>query len=91
MNATIYTKDHCGFCIRAKRLMEETGIAYTEINIMEQAGARDQLLTECAKIEVVPKTVPQIWLNEEYVGGFTELRDKLDDDMWEDMPNKAHG
>lgn len=78
MEAKIYTKTQCTFCVQAKTLMTIRNIKFEEINLETTEGARDQLLTECAEINVVPRTVPQIWLDGEYVGGFTELKAKLD-------------
>lgn len=72
MKATIWSKDNCGFCVKAKTLLESKGIQYEERKI-GSAWTKEQLL------EAVPnaKTVPQIFLDEEYVGGFTELQQKL--------------
>lgn len=80
MNAKIYTKNGCTFCVQAKTLMAIRGIKYEEINMEEVEGSRDELLAECAKINVIPRTVPQIWIDGEYIGGFTEMKAKLDAD-----------
>jgi glutaredoxin 3 len=78
MEAKIYTKTQCTFCVQAKTLMTIRNIKFEEINLETTDGAREQLLTECAAENVVPRTVPQIWLDGEYVGGFTELKARLD-------------
>ena len=72
MKAIVWSKDSCPFCIQAKALLESKGIEYEERNV-SQGWTREQLL------EAVPnaRTVPQIFLDEELVGGFTELRKKL--------------
>lgn len=73
MKAKMYTKTHCSYCQQAKLLMDMRGIEYSEVNIETDSSARDTLLTECQSIGVVPRTVPQIWLDDEYVGGYQEL------------------
>ena len=72
MKAIVWSKDSCPFCVQAKALLESRGIEYEERNV-SQNWTREQLL------EAVPnaRTVPQIFLDEELVGGFTELRKKL--------------
>ena len=72
MKAIVWSKDSCPFCVQAKALLESRGIEYEERNV-SQDWTREQLL------EAVPtaRTVPQIFLDEELVGGFTELRTKL--------------
>ena len=72
MKAIVWSKDSCPFCVQAKALLESKGIEYEERNV-SQNWTREQLL------EAVPtaRTVPQIFLDEELVGGFTELKKKL--------------
>jgi glutaredoxin len=70
--AIIWSKQNCTFCDQAKMLMNNKGIAFEERKIGE-GWTREQLL------EAVPnaRSVPQIFLDGELVGGFTELRTKL--------------
>ena len=72
MKAIVWSKDSCSFCTQAKALLESRGIEYEERNV-SQNWTREQLL------EAVPnaRTVPQIFLDEELVGGFNELRQRL--------------
>jgi glutaredoxin 3 len=72
MKAIVWSKDSCSFCTQAKALLESRGIEYEERNV-SQDWTREQLL------EAVPmaRTLPQIFLDQEFVGGFTELRKKL--------------
>jgi glutaredoxin len=71
MQATVYSKDNCPFCVRAKRLLEQKGIAYMEVSAVDH---REQLIETVTKATgSPPKTVPQIWLNDQYIGGYTEL------------------
>lgn len=69
MKAIVWSKDHCPYCDQAKALLKSKEIEFEERNITKGTWSKEQLL------EVVPsaRTLPQIFLNEEYVGGFTEL------------------
>jgi glutaredoxin 3 len=78
MKATIYTKDNCTFCVQAKTLMKIRGIEWEELNMQKIPSMRTELMEKCEKINVLPRTVPQIWLDDTYVGGFQELKNKLD-------------
>ena len=73
MTAIVWSKDACPYCVQAKALLTQKGIIYEERNIMHGTWTKEQLL------EAVPtaRTLPQIFLGEEYVGGFTELKQKL--------------
>jgi len=72
MKAIVWSKDSCPFCVQAKALLESRGIEYEERNVSRD-WTREQLF------EAVPtaRTLPQIFLDQELVGGFTELRKKL--------------
>ena len=72
MKAIVWSKDQCPYCDQAKALLKSRNIEFEERNIMH-GWTREQLL------EAVPnaRTVPQIFLDEELVGGFIELRTKL--------------
>lgn len=72
MKAIIWSKYHCTFCEQAKALLQQKGIPYEEKKIGD-GYTKEELL------EAVPtaRTVPQIFLNDEYVGGYQELKAKL--------------
>jgi glutaredoxin 3 len=72
MTAIIWSKPDCPYCVQAKALLEQKGIEFEERKIGD-GWTKEQLL------EAVPnaRTVPQIFLNDELVGGFTELRAKF--------------
>jgi glutaredoxin len=69
MKAVVWSKNSCPFCDQAKNLLKLKGIEFEERNISTD-WTREQLL------EAVPdaRTVPQIFLDGELIGGFTELR-----------------
>jgi ribonucleoside-diphosphate reductase alpha chain len=64
--AKIITKQECPYCSMAKSLLRSQGWT---INEVDRADVPDS--------EWVWKTVPQIWLNDQYVGGYTDLAEKL--------------
>lgn len=72
MKAIVWSKDQCPYCDQAKALLKMRGIEFEERNINKD-WTREQLL------EAVPtaRTLPQIFLNNELVGGFTELKKRL--------------
>ena len=72
MKAIVWSKDACPFCVQAKALLESRDIEFEERNVSKD-WTREQLL------EAVPnaRTLPQIFLDEQYIGGFTDLRKHL--------------
>lgn len=72
MKAIVWSKPGCTFCDKAKHLLTAKGVEYEERNIAE--GWKIQDLLEAAPNA---KTMPQIWLDEEYIGGYFELEKKL--------------
>lgn len=72
MKAIVWSKNQCPYCDQAKALLKMKGIEYEERNI-NNGWDREDLLAAVP----MARTVPQIFLGEEYVGGFTELKKKL--------------
>lgn len=65
----IYTKMYCGFCHRAKRLLDSKGVEYEEYDIT-LGGPKRQEMTD-RKPDA--RTVPQIFIDDKHVGGSDEL------------------
>jgi glutaredoxin len=64
----IYSKDNCTYCSKAKYLLNSYGRPYQEIKIGEDISLDDfRVLFPDAK------TVPQILLDDKYIGGYTQL------------------
>ena len=72
MKAIVWSKPMCPFCDKAKNLLKTKGIEYEERNIAQ--GWKIQDLLEAAPSA---KTMPQVWLDDEYIGGYHELEKKL--------------
>ncbi len=72
MKAIVWSKYHCPYCDQAKALLKMKGIEFEERNINEN-WTKEQLL------EAVPtaRTVPQIFLDDQHIGGFQELKKHL--------------
>lgn len=72
LNVIVWSKEQCPHCVQAKQLLTSKNIQFEERKIGEE-WTREQLL------EAIPnaRTVPQIVINEQLIGGFTELRTHL--------------
>lgn len=72
MKAIVWSKDNCTYCEQAKALLELRGVEFEERKI-GHGWTRENLL------ELVPnaRSVPQIFLDEELIGGYTELKQRL--------------
>lgn len=74
---TIYSKSACDYCEKAKKLLIEKGLPFTEIKLGRDIQDRDDFISEIKS--KLPKnttisTVPQIFKGDAYIGGFTELQ-----------------
>lgn len=68
-NVEIYTWSRCPFCIRAKRLLDQKGVDYTEYMIDGDEAARSKM----AKRAGGRRSVPQIFINGQPIGGSDDL------------------
>ena len=64
----IYTTPFCGYCARAKGLLEQKGAAYDEMDVMEDSAKRGEMRERSKR-----STVPQIFINGQHIGGSDEL------------------
>ncbi len=64
----IYTTTYCGYCRSAKRLLNETGTPFQEVDVTHDQGARRWLARTTGQT-----TVPQIWIGDKPIGGYSEL------------------
>jgi len=65
----VYTKTFCGFCWRAKHLLESKGVQYKEISVDFGGESRQQMIERANG----RTTVPQIFIAGRHVGGCDEL------------------
>ena len=64
----IFTTRWCGYCTRAKALLEDKGIPYEEIRMDDDPGFRQRIYDVTGGW-----TIPQILIDDEPIGGYTEL------------------
>jgi glutaredoxin 3 len=64
----MYTTPFCGYCARAKSLLEKKGAAYEEMDVMLDEKKRAEMRARAKR-----STVPQIFINGQYIGGSDEL------------------
>ena len=68
-NVVLYTKAYCPFCQRAFALLESKGVAYKNIDIGVQTELRAEMIQKAGGAS----TVPQIFINDEHIGGCDEM------------------
>ncbi len=69
----VYTKDYCPYCVSAKNLLTQKGVAYEEIDVQHDTAQYETMLKKAAP----RKTVPQIFIDDIAIGGFDDMK-KLD-------------
>ena len=65
----LYTTSWCPYCARARRVLAQKGVAFTEIDLDEHPQARTQMIERSGG----RRTVPQIFVGETHVGGSDDL------------------
>jgi glutaredoxin 3 len=68
-SVTIYTKGWCPYCSAAKKLLDDKGADFTEIDIEKKPEARAEMIQKANG----RSTVPQIFIGEKHVGGCDDL------------------
>ena len=64
----IYSGTHCPYCVRAKDLLKRKGVTFTEILIDNDDTLREEMITKTNRY-----TVPQIFINNQHIGGCDDL------------------
>lgn len=64
----MYTTPWCPYCIRARSLMKQKGVAFEDIDVASNPALRREMEARSHR-----HTVPQIWINEEHIGGCDDL------------------
>ncbi|MGB7409259.1 MAG: glutaredoxin 3 [Pontixanthobacter sp.] len=68
-NVDIYTKFTCGFCHRAKHLLDSKNVSYNEFDISMGGADKAEMLRRAPDV----RTVPQIFIGDRHVGGSDDL------------------
>jgi glutaredoxin 3 len=64
----IYTKENCPYCVHAKQLLDSKHATYTEVRVDLDDAKRDEMIQLSGR-----RTVPQIFINNQAIGGFDDL------------------
>ena len=67
---TIYTGPMCNYCEAAKRLLTRNNATYKEIDIGKVEGAMDEMIKKANG----KKTIPQIFFDDQHIGGYDGVR-----------------
>ncbi len=67
-NVEIYSTGICPYCVMAKQLLNRKGVKFTEIRIDLEPAKRQEMMQRSTQ-----RTVPQIFINNEAIGGYTDL------------------
>ena len=78
---TVYTGPVCNYCDAAKRLLKRNNAQFTEINIAEVDGALDEMLNKSSG----KRTIPQIFFDDQHIGGYDEIRALEKDNKLQDL------
>jgi glutaredoxin len=73
MKAEVYSKTTCPWCVKAKALLTNNGIEYTE-TLVNGPGVKEEIERKAGR-EI--RTVPQIFIDGSYIGGYTDLEKYL--------------
>jgi glutaredoxin 3 len=65
----IYTSPLCGYCHAAKRLLDQKGVTYSEVNVLEEPERKAEMIQRANG----GRTVPQIFFGDTHVGGCDDL------------------
>ena len=97
----IFGKEGCPYCVEAKAAMDAAGIPYTYHDVVKNPGAMYEMIQRVKPIigPKTPVTVPQIWIEGDYIGGYDQLAELIPptenttDSFWpgERVSPTAHG
>ncbi len=80
---TMYTGPRCGYCEAAKRLLTRNNAPYNEIDISKVDGAMDEMIKKANG----RRTIPQIFFDEQHIGGYDEVRALEKENKLQDLLN----
>ncbi|TGD72620.1 glutaredoxin 3 [Mangrovimicrobium sediminis] len=65
---TLYTTRFCPYCVRARFLLDDKQVEYTDIRVDGKPELRREMMEKSGR-----HTVPQIWIGDYHVGGYDDL------------------
>ena len=78
---TIYTGPFCNYCDAAKRLLARNKASYIEIDISKVDGAMNEMISKANG----KRTIPQIFFDDQHIGGYDEVRALEKEDKLKEM------
>ena len=75
MKIEIFSTPQCSYCDAAKKLLDEKGLAYTNLDLMADQAIIEDFKTRLPRV----KAVPQIFIDGEHIGGYEDLRLRFQD------------
>ena len=70
MEIEIFSTPQCGYCDAAKKLLDDKGLAYTNLDVMADPAILEDFQHRLPRV----KAVPQIFIDGEHIGGYEDLR-----------------
>ena len=70
---TIYSTINCPYCVAAKNLCASKGLAYKEIDLTTDPEQLDKIKDQTGMM-----SVPQIFIGDEFIGGYSDLKELID-------------
>lgn len=64
----VYSSAYCPYCTMAKQLLERKGVKYEEIRVDQNPSKREEMMQKSKQ-----RTVPQIFINNKAIGGYTDM------------------
>lgn len=77
---TLYTKPSCFYCARAKSFLDDMKVDYSEIDVSNDRAKHEDLMDQTGS-----KTVPYIFINDDYIGGCTDMLKMAEEGTLEKM------
>lgn len=75
-------KDACRYCAMVRELFSENGVEHRYFNLSEHCADQEAMRTFVRSLETGSQTVPQVFVNGVYVGGYTDCKDLLEDGLF---------
>ena len=75
MKIEIFSTPQCSYCDAAKKLLDEKGLAYTNLDLTADQAIIEDFKTRLPRV----KAVPQIFIDGEHIGGYEDLRLRFQD------------
>ena len=80
----MYGTRFCPFCVAARRLLRAKGITFEDVSLDGNSQQRAKVMADSGR-----RTVPQIWIGERHIGGFTDLQELERNGELEDIANSG--